>query len=200
VRARKSDQVLLAARDVFLERGFDAATVDDIAVRARVSKATVYSNFHDKESLLTAMIDRVTTESAQILARAGEVPDDEGTLEARLTRMALALSSGVLDPEIVRMRRLAVSAAVAFPKSAVQYWQRGPAAAVALIEKRLTTMNLRGELHLDDVAITAAQFAYALIGPLQDRALFDVDYAPTPAEMDRHVTAVVRGLMLAHAR
>ena len=59
MRARKADEVLDAARRVFLERGYDAATVEQVASEAGVSKATVYSNFRDKDALLAAMIDRV---------------------------------------------------------------------------------------------------------------------------------------------
>jgi TetR/AcrR family transcriptional regulator, mexJK operon transcriptional repressor len=200
VRARKSDEVLGAAKRIFLERGFDAATVDEIAAEARVSKATVYSNFHDKESLLAAMIDRVTSESAAILETVAEQRDDDGTVEERLRRMGGVLARGVLSPDILRLRRLAVSTATAFPESSTLYWQRGPAAAIAMLETRLRVMVDRGELDVPDVAASAAQFAYAILGPLQDRAMFDVAFTPDRGAVDRYLDNAVRQLLLASAR
>jgi TetR/AcrR family transcriptional regulator, mexJK operon transcriptional repressor len=200
MRARKSDEVLVAARRIFLRRGFDAATVDEIAAEAGVSKATVYSNFHDKESLLAAMIDRVTSESATILAAVAEQRDDQGTVEERLRRMGSVLARGVLNPDVLRLRRLAVSTATAFPESSALYWQRGPAAAIAMLETRLAAMVDRGELALTDVAATAAQFAYAVLGPLQDRAMFEIAFAPDSAEVDRYLDNAVGQLLLASAR
>lgn len=200
MRARKSDEVLGAARRIFLERGFDAATVDEIATAAGVSKATVYSNFHDKESLLAAMIDRVTAESAAILATISDQRDDDGTVEDRLRRIGGSLARGVLNPEILRLRRLAVSTAVAFPESSTLYWRRGPAAAIAMLEVRLGALVSRGELAIPDPPATAAQFAYAILGPMQDRAMFEVAFSPDAAEVERYVDNAIRQILLAYSR
>jgi TetR/AcrR family transcriptional regulator, mexJK operon transcriptional repressor len=200
VRARKSDEVLIAARRVFLERGFDAATVDDIATSAGVSKATVYSNFHDKDALLAAMIDRVTSESAAILADVVGQLDESGSVEERLMRMGRSLARGVLDLEIIQLRRLAISTAVAFPASAILYWHRGPASAIAVLERCLGVMVDNGELQISDVRVTAAQFAYSLLGPLQDRAMFEASYAPDRAEVERYLSAAVVQLIRATSR
>ena len=178
MRARKADEVLDAARRVFLSRGFEAATVDEVASEAGVSKATVYSNFHDKDALLTAMIERVTAESESILAAAVAPLDEDGSLPERLTRMGVALARGVLRPEVVQLRRLAIATATGFPASALLYWQRGPAATISMLEQRLPDGN-------------ATLFAYALIGPLQDRVLFDPNYHPTDADIAAHVAQVV---------
>lgn len=50
-RGRKFDQVLEGARLVFLQDGYEGASVDDIARAAGVSKATLYSYFPDKRLL-----------------------------------------------------------------------------------------------------------------------------------------------------
>lgn len=50
-KGRKYDQVLQGARDVFMAHGFEGASVDDIARKAGVSKATLYSYFPDKRLL-----------------------------------------------------------------------------------------------------------------------------------------------------
>jgi AcrR family transcriptional regulator len=55
-RAQRRDDILRAARNVFFERGFHAATVDDIAVAAEVGKGTVYLYFDTKETILAHLL------------------------------------------------------------------------------------------------------------------------------------------------
>jgi TetR/AcrR family transcriptional repressor of mexJK operon len=195
MRARKADEVLDAARRVFLQRGFDAATVGDVASEAKVSKATVYSNFHDKNALLAAMVERVTAESEAILAVAVSPLGEVGPITGRFTRVALALARGVLRPEIVHLRRLAISTAVEFPESALLYWQRGPASTIRMLSEQLEAMDARGEIACPEPVSTAALFAYALIGPLQDRVMFDAKYSPSADELSDHVERAVGMLM-----
>ena len=69
-KGRKFDQVLDGARDVFLRDGFEGASVDDIARRAGVSKATLYSYFPDKR-LLFSEVARVECNRQAQAALAG---------------------------------------------------------------------------------------------------------------------------------
>ena len=54
----KRRQILDGALAVFMARGFDAATMSDIAAAANVSKGTLYVYFEDKEHLFVALIER----------------------------------------------------------------------------------------------------------------------------------------------
>ena len=54
------DRVIQAARDLFSEEGFLGATLDDVAKRAGVARATVYYQFESKYGLLDAMIVNAT--------------------------------------------------------------------------------------------------------------------------------------------
>jgi len=56
---QKREQILQGALSVFLEMGYERASMDKIATEANVAKQTIYSNFKDKESLFTALMDRV---------------------------------------------------------------------------------------------------------------------------------------------
>src|SRR5688572_21608958 len=55
--AGKHEQILAAATEAFLQRGFDGTSMDLVARRAKVSKVTVYTHFHSKEALFGAIID-----------------------------------------------------------------------------------------------------------------------------------------------
>jgi AcrR family transcriptional regulator len=54
--------ILKAARRLFGERGFAAATIDDVAAAARVAKGAVYHHFATKEALFEAVFDQVSQE------------------------------------------------------------------------------------------------------------------------------------------
>src|ERR1700741_2067937 len=52
------ERILDAARKVFLERGFEGSSVDEIAVAARSGKPTIYARVGDKRALFTAVVMR----------------------------------------------------------------------------------------------------------------------------------------------
>jgi len=56
-KARTRADLLVAGRQVFLERGFHRATLDEIAEAAGYTKGAVYSNFADKDALFVAVLD-----------------------------------------------------------------------------------------------------------------------------------------------
>jgi AcrR family transcriptional regulator len=70
--------VLSAARQVFLARGYHAATLDQIADAAGFSKGVVYSQFHGKADLflelLAARVEERARENARVVEQAGGLP------------------------------------------------------------------------------------------------------------------------------
>jgi len=58
---QRRDQLIEVSRGVFAERGFDAASIEEIATAARISKPVVYEHFGDKESLYAIVVDREMT-------------------------------------------------------------------------------------------------------------------------------------------
>jgi AcrR family transcriptional regulator len=56
--AERREQLIEIARPVFAERGFDGASVEEIAARAGVSKPVVYEHFGGKEGLYAVVVDR----------------------------------------------------------------------------------------------------------------------------------------------
>ena len=61
-RGQRRAQLLSAAREVFVANGYHAAAMDEIAVRAGVSKPVLYQHFPGKLELYLALIDAATEE------------------------------------------------------------------------------------------------------------------------------------------
>lgn len=64
-KIRKNDQLIEAAYELFLEEGFDAVSIQEIADRAGVAKGTFYLYFHDKDELKEAIIAQKSNELFQ---------------------------------------------------------------------------------------------------------------------------------------
>jgi len=85
-KARRRQEILQAAREVFFEKGFHQATVDDVAAQAEVSKGTIYLYFESKESILAHLLLEGLT---LLLAQLNEAyaADQRLTAEERLWRL-----------------------------------------------------------------------------------------------------------------
>lgn len=57
LRQDKTSLIFQAAIDIFSDRGFDKATMDDIAARANVAKGTIYYHFKSKEELFLFLVE-----------------------------------------------------------------------------------------------------------------------------------------------
>src|ERR1700744_967201 len=107
------ERILDAARQVFLERGFEGASIDEIAEVARSGKPTIYARFRDKRALFTGVMTR------DILCRISALKDEAlptgGTVDERLTRAAITLLHWTLDNDRIGLMQLAVAEARRFP-------------------------------------------------------------------------------------
>lgn len=69
-RAATTEAILRAGRRLFGERGFAAATMDDIAEAAEIAKGAVYHHFKSKEAVFEAVLEQVSGDLVQDIDRA----------------------------------------------------------------------------------------------------------------------------------
>lgn len=74
---RTRDNLLVAARAVFEDKGYAATRMADIAAAAGVSHGTTYTWFADKEAVLRALVDGMIAEVFEALAIGDDVPDPQ---------------------------------------------------------------------------------------------------------------------------
>ncbi len=106
------ERILDAARKVFLDRGFEGASIDEIADVARSGKPTIYARFRDKKALFTAAITRyVIAKQAQL-----ESYSPSGTtIDERLASVGVILLQEALTLEWINLLRLSIAEARRFP-------------------------------------------------------------------------------------
>jgi TetR/AcrR family transcriptional regulator len=68
-------EILIAAMNLFAQKGFERTTVDEIADRASIGKGTVYLYFKTKEAIFRALIEKGLNDMEQILTDIAAIPD-----------------------------------------------------------------------------------------------------------------------------
>ncbi|KXO98290.1 TetR/AcrR family transcriptional regulator [Tsukamurella pseudospumae] len=108
-RAQTRADLLLAARDRFLEVGYAAASLEDIADRAGYSKGAVYSNFVDKPNLCREVLQAIHEEKvgqlSALVSGPGDLQDRIDVLASWVERTAGDVGWTMLELEFVTVAR-----------------------------------------------------------------------------------------------
>lgn len=115
----RPDEVLDAALALFIEKGFAATRVEDIATRAGVSKGTVYLYFPSKESLLEGLVRRAIVPIAS--SALATLRDFEGDPRAVIAMVIKALGKRFADPKMVAIPKVVLREVLGFPHLAEMY-------------------------------------------------------------------------------
>lgn len=180
---------LKAARDVFLEYGYEAANMAEIVKRAGGSLSTLYAQFGGKQGLFEAMIDeRVKDLTAQMhIELAAHAPLREG-----LKRIGENFLFKQTQPESLDVFRLMVAQARKFPSIAESWGKRLPEQVRKALADYLRDRALAGEIRIDNYDLAAAVFFDLVRARIQFRALLNVSYAPTETEVRETVDRAVK--------
>lgn len=167
--SRKRGAVLYAAQASFLELGYALTSMDLVAERAGVSKATIYAHFDSKECLFSAVIHRCCNDDIRSVA---SWPLESGG-DARFALMAIGarLLALMSSPETLAMYRILVAEAVRHPDLARSFWEAGPGLCKTRLIAILEELARRGQLVLPDPWIVADQFAGMLRAEVFHRLL-----------------------------
>jgi TetR/AcrR family transcriptional regulator, mexJK operon transcriptional repressor len=197
---QKRQSILDAARALFLERGYAGTSMDDVASRADVSKQTVYAHFADKTRLFTELITgdiAHSDSSAHPLVAA--MPRTQH-LERDLRVFARAHLGDVMQPELLRLRRMLIGEATRFPDLALAWYQAGPERSCAVFAGWFRALAARDLLRVPDATLAAQHFNWLILSipvnaamslPL-DRPLF------TRRELDHYADEGVRVFLAAY--
>jgi TetR/AcrR family transcriptional regulator, mexJK operon transcriptional repressor len=198
--ARKRRAILEGATEVFLRNGYRGASMDQIAALAGVSKQTVYKHFSDKEALFSEIV------ISAVDAVAGPVHDevlkleDSGEVEADLRGLARRLLGRVMQPRILRLRRLVIGEAGRFPDLGRTFYEQGPGRTIAALSAVFEGLAARGVLRLQDPALAAAHFNWLVMSiPLNRAMLLGEDQPPASAELNRYADAGVHAFLAAYS-
>jgi TetR/AcrR family transcriptional repressor of mexJK operon len=156
----KRDGIIRSAAELFLEKGYENVSIDDIIKVVGGSKATIYSNFGNKQKLFEAVVQQLCADvTIQIDTR------PVGTLDEQLTRIAHSFLSKVLSPQILRFHRLMTSIGRTFPDAGRLFYDTGPRTVYRILAEWVALHQQKGNIRADlDAQRLAVLFHDMLIG------------------------------------
>jgi AcrR family transcriptional regulator len=191
----KRRQIVQGARSVFLAQGFDAASMNDIARAAGVSKGTLYVYFQNKEELFSAIVQEECLFHAEGAFKLDPADHD---VEATLTRLGVAYVEFLCSPEKASALRTVVAIADRMPEIGRAFYETGPAIGTAKLAAYLEAQTEAGVLKVDDGEIAASQFLESCKSTLVLPVLFNFRAAPPRTQIEYVVGIAVRTFLAAY--
>jgi AcrR family transcriptional regulator len=184
-----------AAVATFLEQGYDRATMEMIAEAAGITKRTLYARYADKRAVFLDVIPRALSRSVE-RDPAPAVGDDDD-LEAALLAIGRGALKRALDPDTVRLHRIAMNESPRFPEFALSAetfgWSHRQRQVMELLRRR----EAAGDIEVDDIELAAEHFL-ALVEALPAR-LADFGVYRSRRQEERHlkhaVNLFLRGIL-----
>jgi AcrR family transcriptional regulator len=190
---RRDERLIEIAAGMFMERGFDATTIDAVAEAANVGKATLYARYKDKGELFAAVFRRKIDRWLAPLSEAAVTPAG-GRVEDVLLAIARTMVAVALAPETIAINRIMISQALRFPDLArmvhQEGWQRSNAAIAAILDQ----FTRDGQIVVEDTAMAADLFLSLVIGRHTRLAMLGIH--TDPAQLDQRVRAAVTLFLL----
>ncbi len=187
-QGRKFDQVLAGAREVFVEMGYERASVDEIARVAGVSKATLYSYFPDKRHLFTEVY---RTEILRLADDAVELSGCDTPPEIVLRDAGQRMVAYLTSDFALAMYRICVNESPRFPEIGQAFYESGPELGRARLGAYFRAAQARGQLQIDDFDLAADQFFQLCQTTICDRMLCAVQMRFSDQEIARVVEGAV---------
>ncbi|MGD9966709.1 MAG: TetR family transcriptional regulator [Hyphomonadaceae bacterium] len=181
---------LHAAREVFLEHGYEAASVNDVVRMAGGSLATLYAQFGNKEGLFLAFMQ----DQHDRFAREMRPPDSVSglPLEEALQAVGEHFLRRLLQRDSLAFFRVMVAEGRKVPEPLRRYFTTGGA---NMIFEELTAQLTRAGLAEVDARESVGYFVELLRSHHHFQALSDENYAVSDADLKGHVARAVRFLL-----
>lgn len=192
-------EILSAALDVFAERGFAAAKLDEVAARAGVSKGTLYLYFPSKEELFRSVVRGLFLPNVAAAER--RIAEHTGSAAELLRGLVLTFGRVIAESKLGAIPKLVAAEAANFPDLAKFYYEevikRGMRAMSVLLQRGVDAGEFR--------PVPVEQFLPMMFGPLLvlviwKHSLERAGVPPLPAEavLTRHAESLLRALATEH--
>jgi AcrR family transcriptional regulator len=188
-------EIVQAALDVFAEKGFAAARLDDIAQRAGVSKGALYLYFETKEELFRAVVRQAVVPNLDVVEAILGQPDMPFPDMLRMALTQVVAVIGVSRAGAVA--KLVIGESRNFPELARVWHDEVISRALAAITDAIAAAQSRGEVRPGDPRF----HAFSIMGPVLVGVLWRETFTPIGAPtvdlgalVKQHVETVIAGL------
>jgi AcrR family transcriptional regulator len=196
---RKRQELLAAAREVFTREGYMGTSMDAVAAEAGSSKRTVYQYFADKKELFAAtVLDTVDRGYEHFKPRILALAETDD-VDSAIRDLAQATAVGLMDSELLKMRRLVIAEAERFPQIGREYYERSWVRTLKLLADALETLTDQGLLAVADPDRAAYIFTWLIVSIPANKVAFLGDAAVDPQqELAAHAEEGARVFLAAY--
>lgn len=181
-------RLLDCAQSLFLEKGFNATSINNIVERAGCSKETVYRHFRNKEDILSAIAD---IEHVKFLETLSTFPEHIPDAGQGLRTMAEILMSELLSPQRMALHGMMAVEAAENPELGRLFYSSYTRKGYEHVEDFLRLLQVRGDLKPVDTAHLAEYFVGMLLHKVSIERQCNVTGALTGKALKKHTGRVV---------
>ncbi len=189
-------EICAAALEVFAEKGFAAARLEEIARRAGVSKGTLYLYFKDKEDLFRAVVRDA------IAPNVAAITETISTMQAPFADVVRMFLAGFAEREarlpLGAVAKMVIGESRNFPELARVWHDEVASKAIGALAAFVQGAQERGEVRAGDPRL----YAFSLMGPMVLGALWRATLVPAggqPLDLvelaKQHAEAVLHGVL-----
>jgi len=190
----KRRQILDGARKVFMDLGFDGASMGEIARAAGVSKGTLYVYFADKNRLFEAIVEEEKLEQGKIAFNF----DPDRDVDTTLPEFGRAYVGLLCRPGGGSAIRTVMAIAERMPEVGSRFYTHVIAHTVDRFATYLEARGKLGELAIDNYEIAAWQFMQMCQATLFQAFIFQAKPAPSAEQIAAVVDSATRVFFAAY--
>jgi TetR/AcrR family transcriptional regulator, mexJK operon transcriptional repressor len=197
--ARKHREIIEAATAVFMKNGYEGTSMEQIAAKAVVSKQTVYKHFADKERLFSDIVLATTDQVDRVVALVAGTLTDTRALKKDLTLLSRQFIAALMDPQLLRLRRLVIANAERMPELGRTWYAQGFERVLTTLAACFSGLAKRRLLDLEDPLLAAHHFVGMLLWVPVNLAMFTGNEQPyTKAALQRYADAAASTFLAAY--
>jgi len=181
----RRQEIMSKAAALFIQKGYDNVSIDDVIKLVGGSKATIYAQFGGKKGLFEAVIRQPCVE----VTHAIDI-NPSGDIEEQLTQIGRAFLGTVLSSHVLELHRLMVSIGKTFPAISALFYEKGPLTAYEILAQWVEKQQKAGKLGPGNPRQLAILFHDMLIGDHQLALLTSPKHC-SPKAIDKTVRAAV---------
>ena len=190
----KRRQILDGARKVFLDLGFDGASMGEIARSAGVSKGTLYVYFADKNRLFEAIVEEEAREKSEAAFNLDPTREVTTTLrEFGETYIAM-----ICRPGGGSSIRTVMAIAERMPDVGRRYYEQVLESLINRLAAYLEARVKLADLKIDDCQLAASQFQLMCQASLFLPYIFQASPAPSPERIREVIESALQMFLAAY--
>ncbi|MDO6718283.1 TetR/AcrR family transcriptional regulator [Psychrosphaera sp. 1_MG-2023] len=174
-KEQRKEQIVFAALDEFYLKGLKATKMEDIAIRCGISKGTLYLYFSSKKALFESAVEHIAMHKAQQIQ---SLMTNHNSVKEALDQLFEFIPKVIIDSPLPKLIKVLISDAFDFPDVIKTYKQN-------IIDQVLSTITIvlqagkeRGEVNIDDAALTAKLIVAPVIFAVVWKVLSEAENSP----------------------